>query len=37
MLLINIAVIGTGYIGLVIDSCFEETSNEATCVDIEKF
>jgi len=32
----NIAVIGTGYVGLVTGTCFAETGNEVTCVDIDK-
>ncbi|MEO8721342.1 MAG: UDP-glucose/GDP-mannose dehydrogenase family protein [Ginsengibacter sp.] len=32
----NIAVIGTGYVGLVTGTCFSETGNMVTCVDIDK-
>lgn len=32
----NIAVIGTGYVGLVTGTCFAETGNNVTCVDIDK-
>ena len=31
----NIAVIGTGYVGLVTGTCFADTGNEVTCVDID--
>ncbi len=32
----KIAVVGTGYVGLVTGTCFAETGNEVTCVDIDK-
>ena len=32
----NIAVVGTGYVGLVTGTCFAETGNEVICVDIDK-
>ena len=31
----NIAVIGTGYVGLVSGTCFAETGNQVICVDID--
>lgn len=31
----NIAVVGTGYVGLVTGTCFAETGNQVFCVDID--
>lgn len=31
----NIAVVGTGYVGLVSGTCFAETGNNVTCIDID--
>lgn len=33
--MIQIAVVGTGYVGLVTGTCFAETGNNVTCVDID--
>ena len=32
----QIAVVGTGYVGLVTGTCFAETGNKVVCVDIDK-
>ena len=32
----KIAVVGTGYVGLVTGTCFAETGNEVTCIDIDQ-
>lgn len=32
----KIAVVGTGYVGLVTGTCFAETGNQVVCVDIDK-
>ncbi len=32
----NIAVIGTGYVGLVSGTCFADSGNDVTCVDIDQ-
>ena len=31
----KIAVVGTGYVGLVTGTCFAETGNDVICVDID--
>ena len=32
----KIAVVGTGYVGLVTGTCFAETGNEVTCIDVDR-
>ena len=32
----RIAVVGTGYVGLVTGTCFADSGNEVTCIDINK-
>lgn len=32
----RIAVVGTGYVGLVTGTCFSETGNKVTCIDIDQ-
>ncbi len=32
----NIAVIGTGYVGLVTGACFAETGNKVICIDVDE-
>ena len=32
----NIGVIGTGYVGLVVGTCFAESGNDAICMDVDR-
>ena len=32
----KIAVIGTGYVGLVVGACLSETGNDVTCADVDQ-
>ena len=32
----RIAVIGTGYVGLVVGACFAETGNDVVCADVDE-
>jgi UDPglucose 6-dehydrogenase len=32
----KIGVVGTGYVGLVVGTCFAETGNDVVCVDVDK-
>ena len=32
----NLAVIGSGYVGLVSETCFAEMGNKVICVDIDE-
>lgn len=32
----KVAVVGTGYVGLVCGTCFAETGNDVICVDIDQ-
>ena len=32
----NVAVIGTGYVGLVVGACLAETGNDVICADVDE-
>jgi len=33
---VNLAVVGTGYVGLVSGTCLAETGNNVICVDVDE-
>src|SRR5262245_21142045 len=35
MYVMRIAMVGTGYVGLVTGTCFAETGNDVTCMDVD--
>ena len=32
----NVAVVGTGYVGLVVGACLAETGNSVICADVDE-